>query len=139
MWVVFYKNWVNIKICQHTPPHIPALPPYSQTTLDEVEPGLFKLKPYRSKVVLEELIRTRWPSHDWTTLDADWKYICNKRIHVHRRLLAGECPILLIPDLVPYSLEPNGKIIKELLVAAKMGQKYMWWSWTEKDCSIPIA
>ena len=82
---------------------------------------------------LRDLIQARWPNHDWSQHDVDWKDLCNQRLHVHRRLMAGENPSLLLPELVAHTLQANGKVLKDLLVSAKMGQKWMWWSWTEKD------
>ena len=105
-----------------------------QAKLDEIEPGLFKLKPYRSLAELEVIIRAEWPANSWDVVDSDWENICHQRLHVHRRLLSGESPAVLIAPLVPYTLMGNGKILKDMLVSARMGKdNWYWWTWQDRE------
>eukprot|EP00973_Karenia_brevis_P028024 3858966-Karenia_brevis.AAC.1 len=105
-----------------------------QAKLDEIEPGLFKLKPYRSLAELEVMIRAEWPADSWDVVDNDWEDVCKQRLHVHRRLVSGESPAVLIAPLVPYTLMGNGKLLKDMLVSAKMGKdNWYWWTWQDRE------
>ena len=99
-----------------------------------IEPGLFKLKPYRTLQELEALLVARWPGPQWDEDDADWEELCNNRVHVHRRLLDGESPVLLIAPLVPYTLLPNHKLLRDTIISARMGKDtWHWWGWQDKQ------
>ena len=75
----------------------------------------FRLKPYRPRQQLMAQIKELWPRDDWDTVDEDWKGVCHKQVHVHRRLLAGESPAILVAPLLAYTLYQD-HLLKDCLL-----------------------
>jgi len=79
--------------------------------VEAVIPACFVNKPYRTVAQLwcELGVRADLSTEQLSHVDVHWERLCQDYGSLHRRLLAGEAPVLLAASVVPYVLHGVGR------------------------------